>query len=261
MLLKAKYLNKDYLSCARTLSSLSKCSLESIKNKSKSGGTHKYLLLDFKNEIHNSKIYSGHLLDNTLVRKWINAEFPFNILHKIQKEFPLSTKDTKEEYKNLERKWMTSIVEKHGWKPCGKMVSGQFGHLIGYELYKSIYSNLTHENETRHKLDDITYNIDIENEDMFIEIKSSNYTVTGTAYEKITHVPFKYINLVENTKKSLKILCLGDQEVFCSKKRNNYFDPEPESGFNYNFIQMIKNYNMEYIRGSDMLKLYDKINN
>ena len=65
---------------------------------------------------------------------------------------------------------------------------------------------------------------DWETEDAIWEVKSRNWSVPGTAGEKILGVPYKYSDVPELYGKPLKIVCVAYQEWECThKKKMNIF--------------------------------------
>ena len=59
---------------------------------------------------------------------------------------------------------------------------------------------------------------DWETEDAIWEVKTRNWSVPGTAGEKILGVPYKYSDVPELYGKPLKIVCVAYQEWECTHK-------------------------------------------
>jgi len=65
--------------------------------------------------------------------------------------------------------------------------------------------------------DSFTINPDIETKNSIIEVKTNNWTMPGTAGEKILGTPYKYMSVPEIYGKPLKIVCLAYQIVEAEK--------------------------------------------
>ena len=93
---------------------------------------------------------------------------------------------------------------------------------------------------------------DWETEDCLYEVKSRNYTTTGTAGEKILGSPIKYINIPKIYGKPLKIVVLGFQEheAIYNFKLFNWDNMSSEK---QQLMTMFKQFNIEYIKGSSLL--------
>lgn len=93
--------------------------------------------------------------------------------------------------------------------------------------------------------------MDLETDDFVIEVKTRNYTTSGTVGEKILGVPFKYIDVPKIYKKPLKIVLVGYQEY---EAINNFglFDRK-----NKNKSKMLKiwkdTFNIEFVKCSDLI--------
>ena len=95
------------------------------------------------------------------------------------------------------------------------------------------------------------YKPDWETEDGIYEVKTRNWTTTGTAGEKILGTPFKYADIPVLYKKPLYIVTIAYQEYEAFSKFE-LFDSKSQRR-----IQMIKQWkemDIEFIKCSDLLK-------
>lgn len=91
---------------------------------------------------------------------------------------------------------------------------------------------------------------DFETDDYIYEVKTRNWTTSGTAGEKILGTPYKYADVPELYKKKLKIVLVGYQEYEASK---NFDIFNPKSKARQKQIEFWKEMGIEFVRCSDLL--------
>ena len=94
---------------------------------------------------------------------------------------------------------------------------------------------------------------DIETYDAIYEVKTRNWTTSGTAGEKTLGCPFKYAKVPRLYNKPLKIVLVAYQEYECCNGSSisifGNIDEEKRS-----FLQFYKDKNIEFIKFSDLIK-------
>lgn len=94
---------------------------------------------------------------------------------------------------------------------------------------------------------------DWETKEYLYEVKTRNWTTTGTAGEKILGVPYKYANVPEIYGKPLKIILVGYQEYEATVKFN-IFDTQSEAKRKQ--IDLWKRQGIDFVKCSELLDRY-----
>ena len=94
---------------------------------------------------------------------------------------------------------------------------------------------------------------DLETTEAFYEVKTRNWTTSGTAGEKILGAPFKYINFTKYTSKKLYIVLVGYQEYEARHKFKLLENNERKRAV----LDLYKQWNIEFIYCSDLLRKLD----
>lgn len=99
------------------------------------------------------------------------------------------------------------------------------------------------------------YNPDRETDEYIIEVKTRNWTTTGTAGEKVYGTPFKYAGIPKATGKPLLIVCVAFQEY------EFIYGNTPVFGTNVHidqqeFLDFYRSKNIYYIPCSYLIYLY-----
>ena len=81
---------------------------------------------------------------------------------------------------------------------------------------------------------------------ILVEVKTRNWTTTGTAGEKILGVPYKYCNYIQDYE--LWIVVVGYQE-----KEADYWNIFSPTGNQKELLDTYKNMGIQYVRCSDLL--------
>ena len=99
------------------------------------------------------------------------------------------------------------------------------------------------------------YNPDWQTDKCIYEVKTSNWTVPGTAGEKVLGTMYKYSDIPILYEKPLKIVCVAYQEYELSNGTTRIFGEISEN--KQKFIDLAKSMNIEYIKFSDLVKDFD----
>lgn len=96
------------------------------------------------------------------------------------------------------------------------------------------------------------YNLDWETDKYIYEVKTSSWTIPGTAGEKVLGTMYKYSDIPFIYNKPLRIICIAYQEweltygntkIFCNEISKN----------KKKFIRLAKDMNIEYVKFSDLI--------
>ena len=170
-----------------------------------------------------------NLLKNQEVIDWI-----------VRKEKWLTVKQTKKE-NILEKEWGNLIINQTD--------NNQWTTNLGETILKEILLVLNKKVWRPNLMNG--YKPDWETEDGIYEVKTRNWTTSGTAGEKILGTPFKYADIPVLYKKPLYIVTIAYQEYEAFSKFE-LFDSKSQRR-----IQMIKQWkemDIEFIKCSDLLK-------
>jgi len=98
------------------------------------------------------------------------------------------------------------------------------------------------------------YQPDLETDDAIWEVKSSNWTITGTAGEKVLGTMYKYSDVPKLYGKPLKIVCVAYQEWELSHNNTRIFGDISDS--KQKFLDLASDLQIEYVRFSDLFDEY-----
>ena len=96
------------------------------------------------------------------------------------------------------------------------------------------------------------YHPDWETDDCIYEVKTRNWTTSGTAGEKVFGTMYKYSDIPTLYKKPLKIVCVAYQEYELTHCNTRIFADLSDT--KRAFIELARSLNIEYIRFSDLVR-------
>jgi len=178
---------------------------------------------------------------------WVNAENIYGGKKKGKKPKSLTLnegqtcKELWEKAKQDERKWgndMINAINNNNW-------TTKLGEGIVYELLSRLGKN------PRYCIQKQRFKPDWETDDYIIEVKTSNWTVTGTAGEKVLGAPYKYSEIPELYGKPLKIICVAYQEWELTHGPTPVFGDV--SAIKKEALEFWKNKGIEYVKFSDLI--------
>ena len=177
---------------------------------------------------------------------WVNAENIYGLREGVRpRSLTLNEGETArgvwEEAKQEERKWgndMINAINNNNW-------TTRLGEGIVYELLSRLGKN------PRYCIQRRRFKPDWETDDYIIEVKTSNWTVTGTAGEKVLGAPYKYSEIPELYGKPLKIICVAYQEWELTHGPTRVFGDV--SGIKKEALEFWKNKGIEYVKFSDLV--------
>tara|TARA_Y100000992_G_scaffold128613_1_gene84625 strand:+ start:4710 stop:5294 length:585 start_codon:yes stop_codon:yes gene_type:complete len=172
---------------------------------------------------------------------WAITPFKNGITYELKKVGDVTVSKQRENAQKLEKEWGNIII---GQKNNGNWTT-LLGEGIVFEVLKKLGEN-PRKPEIRNG-----YSPDWETDNCIYEVKTRNWTTTGTAGEKVFGVMYKYSEIPELYGKPLKIVCVGYQEYEVTHGNTKIFGNISES--KKKFIELAKSLNIEYIKFSDLV--------
>lgn len=163
-------------------------------------------------------------------------------IYNIKKTKGISVKYLTEKSQKEERDWGNKMIG------CtnNKQWTTKLGETLVYEILKK-------KNENPRKPEKKNgFEPDWETDNSIYEVKTSNWTVGGTAGEKVLGTWIKYQDIPELYNKPLKIVCVAYQEEELTNGKTNYFGEniKPKTK---QILELAKNWNIHYIKFSDLV--------
>jgi len=152
-------------------------------------------------------------------------------------------KQQRQEAEKKEKDWGNSMI-------C-QTNNGQWTTLLGEELVRNVLE-LRGENPRKPEKKG-GFLPDWETDKFIYEVKTRNWSVSGTAGEKVLGTWIKYQNIPELYGKPLKIVCVAFQEYELTHGKIQYFG-ENVSEKTKEILDLAKKWNIEYIKFSDLVK-------
>ena len=153
----------------------------------------------------------------------------------------LNVKQNNKKHNDVEKKWGNLITEQTN--------NNQWTTKLGETILKEILLVQKGDVWRPKQLDG--HKPDWETEDGIYEVKTRNWTTSGTAGEKILGTPFKYADIPVLYKKPLYIVTIAYQEYEACSKFELFNSRNPRK---IKMIEQWKEMGIEYIKCSDLLK-------
>ena len=150
-------------------------------------------------------------------------------------------KSTREQAATSERAW--------GNKMIGAINNGQWTTKLGEGLVRETLERL---GETVHRPQTMNhYSPDWETDSCIYEVKTRNWTTSGTAGEKVLGTMYKYSDIPRLYGKPLKIVCVGYQQWELEHGNTKIFgDVSDEKRA---FLDLAKSLNIVYVKFTDLI--------
>ena len=178
------------------------------------------------------------------ILQWAITPFKNGLTYKnVTKTDNFTINQIRDSAKLQEREW--------GNKMIGQINNGQWTTALGENLVHDILL-MRGENPRRPKTIE-KLNPDWETDEYIYEVKTSNWTVGGTAGEKVLATFIKYQKVPELYGKPLKIVCIANQEWELEYGTTKYFGEEVTEKTKQ-LLDMAKSWGIEYVRFSDFAK-------
>lgn len=152
-------------------------------------------------------------------------------------------KKQRDELQKQEREW--------GNKMISQTNNGQWTTLLGERL---VFDVLHLRGENPRKVQPKNgFKPDWETDEHMYEVKTSNWWVGGTAGEKVLGTWIKYQDIAELYGKTLRIVCVANQEYELEFGKTPYFG-ENVSHKTKQALELAKSWGAEYMRFSDLIQ-------
>ena len=154
-------------------------------------------------------------------------------------------------FNKLEKEWGNKMIKNILKGKKTNQWTTKLGELVVFSiLYKLGYNPKIPEKKKNYKPD-------IETDKYIYEVKTRNWTTSGTAGEKVYGVPYKYASIPKLYGKPLKIICIGYQEYELTYGNTPVFNLDIEKDKeHYDLIEYYKTKNIEFIKFSDLASEY-----
>jgi hypothetical protein len=158
------------------------------------------------------------------------------------KTFDKNVTQLRKESKAKEAEWGNNIIGQNG--------NGNWTTLVGEGL---VYDVLKIRGENPRKpMKKGGYQPDWETDEYMYEVKTRNWTTTGTAGEKVLGVMYKYSDIPDLYGKPLKIVCVAFQEYELTNGPTKIFGDEL-SDRKKAYLELAKTQDIEYMKFSDLV--------
>ena len=172
--------------------------------------------------------------------KWATTKPP-----RINRQPGLSVAFQTKERERLEKEW--------GNQQIGQVGNGQWTTRMGEQL---VYDTLRLGGEVpRRPQKRGGFLPDWETDKFIYEVKTRNWTVGGTAGEKVLGTWIKYQDIPHLYDKPLRIVCVAYQEEELTTGKTKYFGP-CITDRTRTLLSLARSWNIEYVRFSDLLREY-----
>jgi hypothetical protein len=160
---------------------------------------------------------------------------------RIIKKQGITIEKQKKEAQLKEKEWGNKII--------GQTNNSQWTTLLGENLVHDI---LQRNGENPWKPKEIEgYRLDWETDKNIYEVKTRNWTTSGTAGEKVLGTMYKYSDIPKIINKPLKIVCVAYQEYELTHGTTKIFGDVSET--KKEFLDLATRLNIEYIKFSDLV--------
>ena len=173
---------------------------------------------------------------------WAQTPFPNGLTTKFSRTQYGTVKQLRDEAKKKEFEWGNSIINQKD--------NGNWSTTLGQNLVRDVLKLLGKNPKKPEKKDG--YIPDWECDDAIYEVKTSNWTIPGSAGEKVAGVMYKYSDIPDIYGKKLFIVCVAYQEYEytygttklwgnISEKKQAHLDLARENGIQFiKFSELIK---------------------
>ena len=174
--------------------------------------------------------------------KWALEPYVNGLTYQVKKTDTMTSKQIRDNAQTQEKEWGNRMI--------GQSNNGNWTTVLGEHMVRDILA-LRGENPRRpeHKGG---YSPDWETDDYIYEVKTRNWTTSGTAGEKVLGTMYKYSDIPVLYGKPLKIVCIAYQEHELTNGPTRIFGELSEN--KQKFIDLAKSMNIEYMKFSDLVK-------
>jgi hypothetical protein len=171
---------------------------------------------------------------------WALNPFPNGLTTKVQRTDSKTIAQVRADANASEKEWGNSMI--------GQKSNGNWTTLLGEGIVHDVLV-MKGENPRKPKTKN-GLSPDWETDDYIYEVKTRNWTTSGTAGEKVLAVPYKYSDVPELYGKPLRIICVGYQEWELTNGTTKLFGNVSES--KKRLLDVYKEMNITYMKFSDL---------
>ena len=184
------------------------------------------------------------IFDNFMLRlilHWAINPFHNGITSSIQSTSGKSISQIRNEANKAEKEWGNSMI--------GQQSNGNWTTLLGENLVHDVLV-LSGKNPRKPKTMN-RYKPDWETDDYIWEVKTRNWTTSGTAGEKVLGTMYKYSDIPKMYGKPLRIVCVAYQEWELTNGTTKIFGDVSEN--KRGFLNYAKSIGITYVKFSDLV--------
>jgi len=174
--------------------------------------------------------------------QWALTPFPNGLTISITRTDTKTVETLRKEANDKEKAW--------GNKMIGQKSNGNWTTLLGESLVRDILK-LKGENPKK-PTKKAGYSPDWETDKFIYEVKTRNWTTSGTAGEKVFGTMYKYSDIPLLYEKPLKIICVAYQEYELTNNTTKIFGEIGKR--KHEHIKLAKKHGIEYVKFSDFVK-------
>lgn len=181
--------------------------------------------------------------------QWALTPFVNGLTYHVKKTETMTASQIRDAAQKQEKIWGNEII--------GQSNNGNWTTVLGEHMVRDVLT-LIGEKPRRPK-EKGGYSPDWETDDYMYEVKTRNWTTSGTAGEKVLGTMYKYSDIPILYEKPLKIVCIAYQEYELSNGTTRIFGKVSKN--KQEFLDLAKSMNIEYMKFSDLVKDVDLSSN
>ena len=191
------------------------------------------------------KLFFNSLLLNSIIQ-WAITPFQNGLTDKNIKRTETKTiSQIRDEARNEEKTWGNTMI--------GQVSNGNWTTLLGENLVHDVLVLLGEHPRRPKRMDG--YQPDWETDNYIYEVKTRNWTTSGTAGEKVYGVPYKYSEIPNLYGKPLRIVCVGYQEWELANGTTRIFGDVPDN--KRMMLDWWESIGISYVKFSDLVSKLD----
>ena len=181
-------------------------------------------------------------MTNLLARiQWATIPYVNGLTYNVKKTDTQNAKQIREGAQATEKTWGNQMI--------GQSHNGNWTTVLGEHMVRDILT-LRGENPRRPQGKG-GYSPDWETDEYMYEVKTRNWTTSGTAGEKVLGTMYKYSDIPVLYEKPLRIVCVAYQEYELSNGTTQIFGDVSEN--KRKFLDLAKSMDVEYLKFSELV--------
>lgn len=174
--------------------------------------------------------------------QWALTPFMNGLTYQVKKTDTMTASQIRDAAQKQEKSWGNHII--------GQSNNGNWTTVLGEHMVRDVL--IMRGENPRRPQGKGGYSPDWETDDYIYEVKTRNWTTSGTAGEKVLGTMYKYSDIPILYEKPLKIVCVAYQEYELSNGTTRIFGEVSEN--KQRFLDLAKTMNIEYMKFSDLVK-------